>query len=443
MKISDLLKMGLRNLFRRKARTALTIFGMIIGTVSIVVMLSIGAGIKNVFDEAVMKDGSLSLIYVYQSYSWDESTGTSIQSAELNDDLIAKIKEIPNVKNVSAAFGRSLYLKSGKYENYIWLNIIDYATAKDFGYPNLEDGTPLSKDNYKKIIIAKDNLNYFWYYNGRTSKTKSVDLEKDKVTAQFQDYMPMNEKKAYKLTLNDDYGFFDTTTDSRYSWESYMDIDYFKEVYKNYAKTLKAEDRKKALKSIEKYDQIYVNVENIRQVAEVVEKITELGVTAYSSGTELNAMIETADMLQTVFGAIGLVALLVSAINIANTMVMSIYERTKEIGIMKVLGCLIKDIRKLFLFEAGLMGLIGGIIGVGFSFIASWAVNKYGGPLLSSIIPGNGWYVDSTGATFSKISFWLPFEAILVSVVVSLVAGYFPARRATKISAIEAMKSEG
>ncbi len=443
MKISDLLKMGLRNLFRRKARTALTIFGMIIGTVSIVVMLSIGAGIKNVFDEAVMKDGSLSLIYVYQSYSYDQAGGGGVQGVELNDDLINKIREIPNVKNVSGSFGRSLSLESGKYQTGIWINVIDFGTAADFGYPKLEDGTSLSKENNRKIIISKDSLNYFWAPIGRYGKNKAVDLTQDKVTATFQDYQPRNEKKPYKLNLNESYAFLDAAPESRYAWESYMDIDYFKEVYEEYAKTLKAEDRKKALKSIEKYDQLYVNVQNIRQVADAVEKITELGVQAYSSGTELNAMIETADMLQTVFGAIGLVALLVSAINIANTMVMSIYERTKEIGIMKVLGCLIKDIRKLFLFEAGLMGLIGGIIGVGFSFLASWGVNKYGGPLLSSIIPGNGWYVDSTGATFSMISFWLPFEAILISVVVSLVAGYFPARRATKISAIEAMKTEG
>ena len=67
-------------------------------------------------------------------------------------------------------------------------------------------------------------------------------------------------------------------------------------------------------------------------------------------------MLQTSKMLQVVLGAIGGVAMVVSAINIANTMIMSIYERTKEIGIMKVLGCMLKDIRKLFLFETHLVG---------------------------------------------------------------------------------------
>lgn len=443
MKISDLIKMGLRNLFRRKARTALTIMGMVIGTISIVVMSSIGVGINNVFREAVMENGGLSLIYVYQSYSWDENSGGSMRGTELNDDLIDKIKEIENVKNVSPSFGKSMRLVSGKYESGFWINVIDYATASDFGYPDLKDGTKLSKDIYDTIILSEQSISNFYMWSGRTVKTKTVDLEKDKVMAQFQEYSLPEGKKAFSFPINDGYGFFDAEQDSQYSWSSYMDIDYFKELYTKYAKTLKPEDRKRALKSLDTYEQIYVNVYDIRQVSEVVEKISELGVTCYSAMTELDPMIETADMLQMVFGAIGLVAMLVSAINIANTMIMSIYERTKEIGVMKVLGCLVRDVKKLFLFEAGLIGLLGGLVGIGFSFIASWAVNKYGGPLLSSIIPGNGWYVDSTGAQFSQISTMLLVRAMGVSIGVSVIAGFFPARRATKISAIEAMKTEG
>lgn len=444
MKISDLIKMGLRNLFRRKARTALTIIGMVIGTISIVVMFSIGNGINNVFDEAVMKDGGLSLIYVYQMYSWDESTGAEIKSAELNDEIVEQIKGIEHVKNVSPIFGKQLHLKNGKYENFIQVQIIDFASASDFGYPNLKDGTSLSKENNKKIVLCENDMKNFFLNTGRTQKNKEVDLTKDKVIAEFQDYqIPEGKKKTFNFPVNENYGFLDATPDSQYGWSSYMDIDYFKELYTKYANTLKAEDRKKAFKSLGVYEQIYVNVDDIRNVTGVVEEINKLGVTSYSAMNDLGPMKQTAKMLQTVFLAIGGVALLVSAINIANTMVMSIYERTKEIGVMKVLGCLVRDVKKLFLFEAGLIGLIGGIIGVGLSYIASWAVNKYGGPLLSSIVPGNNWYVDSTGAQFSQIPVELPFLAAAVSIGVGVLAGYFPARRATKISAIEAMKTEG
>jgi ABC-type antimicrobial peptide transport system permease subunit len=320
--------------------------------------------------------------------------------------------------------------------------VIDYGTAKDFGFPNKVDGTPLTKEDSQKIIVNKDSLSNFYYFTGRTAKNKAIDLEKDKVTAMFQEYQLPEGKKAFNFPLNDKYIFIDAEEGTEYYWNSYIDIDYFKELYTKYANTLKAEDRKKAIKSLSVYEQIVVNVDNIRDVSDVIKQINELGVNSYSNMEQLNTMQDTADMLKMVFGAIGLVALIVSAINIANTMIMSIYERTKEIGVMKVLGCLVFDIKKLFLFEAGLIGFIGGVIGIGFSFVASWAVNKYGGPLLSNIIPGNGWYVDSTGAKFSQISITLTLQAVLVSIGVGVISGFFPARRATKISAIEAMKTE-
>jgi ABC-type antimicrobial peptide transport system permease subunit len=156
----------------------------------------------------------------------------------------------------------------------------------------------------------------------------------------------------------------------------------------------------------------------------------------------LSPMIEASNTLQMVLLALGTVAMVVSAISIANTMVMSIYERTKEIGIMKVLGCVIKDIRKLFLFEAGMIGFIGGIVGNILGFIAAWLINKYGQPLFKALMSGNYMY-DMTNTTFAVIPFYLPFAAIGLSVLVGVLSGYFPARRATKIRTIEAMKSEG
>ena len=147
-------------------------------------------------------------------------------------------------------------------------------------------------------------------------------------------------------------------------------------------------------------------------------------------------------MLQLVLGCIGGVSMLVSAISIANTMIMSIYERTKEIGVMKVLGCYVRDIKKLFLFESAMIGFIGGIFGIGCSYLASWAINKYGGPIFQSIMQNNYMY-DSTTTEFSMIPLWLPVVALLFAMCVGVISGYYPARRATRISAIEAMKTEG
>ena len=80
-------------------------------------------------------------------------------------------------------------------------------------------------------------------------------------------------------------------------------------------------------------------------------------------------MQEQSRNIQLVLGGIGAVSLFVAAIGIANTMMMSIYERTKEIGIIKVLGCALQNIREMFLMEAGFIGFLGGVIGVVLSYI--------------------------------------------------------------------------
>ena len=190
------------------------------------------------------------------------------------------------------------------------------------------------------------------------------------------------------------------------------------------------------------YTQIKINVDHVNNVSKVQAAIKELGFQSSSLSSQFEPMQETSKMLQMVLGGVGAVAMLVSAISIANTMVMSIYERTKEIGVMKVLGCVIADIKKLFLFEAGMIGLIGGIIGITISYITSIIINKFGGPLFEALMSSGSLYGETGNTKFSIIPIWLPFLAAAFAIGVGLISGYFPAKRATKISAIEAMKSE-
>lgn len=444
MRISDLIRLGLRNLNRRKARTALTVLGMVIGTISIVTMVSIGIGMNNSFNEQFMENGEMTVIRIekYGSIYDDEGNWIGSKDQILNDDVVELVKAIPHVKAVAPVIDASGQLYCGKYQTYVSIRAIGREAFAEFGFPDLMSGEYPSDEDTRVLVFSVNSLNGFYNPNSRDYEQKYVDPTKEKVVFKFDSwrYTRNERKKEFQLEVTN-CAVMNESENWEYNGYLYMDMDYYKEIYTQYANTLKLEDRKKALAELETYNYIQINVDNIKNVTKVQEMIRDLGYVTYSDMQYLEPLQETSNMMQAVLGAIGALAMMVSAINIANTMIMSIYERTREIGIMKVLGCLVKDVKKLFLFEAAMIGLLGGIVGIILSYIASFVINKYGGPLFSSIMQSSGVY-DVGDAKFSVIPFWLPFLAAGFAMLVGVLAGYFPARRATKISAIEAMKTD-
>lgn len=438
MRISDLLKLAFRNLLRRKARTALTVIGVVIGTISIVVMVSIGIGVNQSFDETIMQSGSMTIIRI-QKYGaiWDDD-GNYVGSKEqvLNDSVVEQIKGISHVKAVTPVINKYVQLESGKFHNGVSLYAMDCEVFEAFEFPALQYGSYPTKENPSTIVLSTQSMQYFYYWSGRKHEEKSVDPLTEKVKLKFQEYQTHPRKKAFELQFSD-VAMMEETDNWEYSYNIYMDLEYFKEIWMKYANTLTLEDRKRAVASIENYEEIKINVDNIKNVSKVQEEIEALGYATYSEMQYLEPLKETSRMLQMVLGAIGSIAMMVSAINIANTMVMSIYERTKEIGIMKVLGCLVRDVKRQFLLEAGLIGLLGGVVGIIISYVLSHLINKYGSGIMGSIVG-----TETTG-NLSVIPFWLPFAAAAFGMLVGLLSGYFPARRATRIRAIEAMRTEG
>lgn len=169
---------------------------------------------------------------------------------------------------------------------------------------------------------------------------------------------------------------------------------------------------------------------------------------------------EQSRAIQLILGGIGAVSLLVAAIGIANTMVMSVTERTREIGIMKALGCYVRDIRVMFLTEAGAIGFFGGLIGCMLSGLISLGINvagrMYAGGMVGS---SNGSSSDGAGGTsiwmimwqalvggedvtrYSVIPWWLFLFAVLFSTLIGLLFGFGPANKAVKIPALDAIKN--
>lgn len=137
-----------------------------------------------------------------------------------------------------------------------------------------------------------------------------------------------------------------------------------------------------------------------------------------------------------ILGGIGSIAFIVSAIGIINTMLMSIYERQKEIGVMKVIGASVSDIQAMFLIESGFIGFFGGILGLLISLLVSKVINgAFSGmndPIVQDVVQGGNIIV---------IPLWLALLGVGFSALVGVLAGYLPARRATKLSAIDALRA--
>lgn len=347
----------------------------------------------------------------------------------LDDALISQIKAMDHVRAVTPILNVSANLKSGKYQSYINIIGIDPDCIKYFDFPSLASGEYLSNDDPTAILFGADSC-YFYnpkqsYYGGMNDKPP-VDLMNDTIKITFDDIW--NAEKTPKYTKLNVAGVLEEST-GEFGYNAYGTIN---QVTKWYKEAQKKNNNK--TQNVE-YQEVWVSVDDVDNVDEVQSKIKDLGYTTYSMADNLDSVKEVSNMLQLILGGIGAVSLLVSAIGIANTMIMSIYERTKEIGVMKVLGCLVTDIRKIFLFEATIIGFCGGMLGIGLSYLVSFLLNKYA-PEIGSMIG------MSATSTISVIPIWLAVGAVIFAMLVGIVSGLYPAKKATKIKPLEAIRSE-
>jgi ABC-type antimicrobial peptide transport system permease subunit len=223
---------------------------------------------------------------------------------------------------------------------------------------------------------------------------------------------------------------------NNFSYSVYVDIDCLKTQLKQIFKKQPIPDQPTNKKgkpySYFIYNQAVVEVDGMDNVMKVQKMITDMGYQANSNMEWLEQSQKQSNMVQAVLGGIGAVSLFVAAIGIANTMMMSIYERTKEIGIIKVLGCDMRNIRNMFLLESGFIGFMGGIIGVVLSYGISLLVNKFLSGQMMAGIEGD----------ISRIPPLLSLASIGFAIFVGMIAGFFPALRAMKLSPLAAIRNE-
>ncbi|SHI59201.1 ABC transporter permease [Lutispora thermophila] len=439
----DVISMGLRNMWRRKTRTILTVLGVIIGTSSIVIMLSLGIAMNENFKKEVESMGSLNIIEVSRNYGMRE--GGSTKEVKLDDKAIAKIGAIEGVEAVTPLEFTYWKFGAGKYVGHVSVIGIDTKVMDKFNF-EIEEGRLLDESDTNAVVFGSYIPEMF--YNPKSSyyydSSSSVKLISDKLIMTMN--MDYGERRSRQSSSNTEklpeykvkgVGILKQSAGET-DYNAYMNIKYLKKIQEesNRARSRNSRGWDYGESSSDSYNNAMVKVKDINNVKEVQEKIKDMGFNAFSLTDILESMQKTSASIQAILGGIGAVSLLVAALGITNTMIMSIYERTREIGVMKVLGAELGSIRRLFLFEAGLIGFMGGILGIGFSLAVSLILNKAGLSL------GNFFGYMGEGSKVSVIPLWLMLASVAFATLIGLVSGYYPARRAMKLSALEAIKTE-
>lgn len=486
MKKIDIVGIAFGNFKRRKTRSVLTVLGVVIGVASIVVMVSLGIAVNVFFDKQTEQMGDLTTITVRPG--WDPETGQ--QKGSLNDETIAQLEALDKVDAVSPEISLYGKLASGKYVTHASIIGIRWDLLDKLGFETEQGTLEGFGDSTKKDI--KCLIGYevpYQFYNPRergrggsmggmsisfggmsmggsggeeVREPPPVDvmLEDSKVKFTF-DYsygepkqpgqdMTVKKPVLYKMSP------LGTLKKGSNDYDIYVDIEIAKQLKKDQQKLNESggggdmmmnggggTSRKKNELTYDTVKVITGSIDDTIAVTETIKK--ELGLEAYSSAEYINSTKQIANILQLILGGIGSISLLVAAIGITNTMIMSIYERTKEIGIMKVIGCQLKDIRTMFLCEAGFIGLFGGAAGLIISYTISFILNLVtkgggeggGGGLAGMLFGGMG----GEAVKLSVIPPWLAIAAVVFAIMVGLISGFLPARRAMKLSALEAMRN--
>ena len=467
----DLLRMSSSNLRRRKLRTFLTVLGVVIGTASIVVMISLGLGLQQAMYQEIEQYGGLTTINVSGANGEGDmmmysSMGDSEEASEeyVDDACLKKLAQLEHVTSVEPVYSMSVMLLKGSYEGYMQLMAM---TPEGLASRNIElsEGT-LPPKNSGQIELVYGNMTLvnfqqkgtgasYW----ETGELPDIDLAKDSLflILDQDSYYASQEQSPMDISAGDEEGGEGGQSNKPvqkhvvrgcglvkggvddYNANCYYifcDLDTLKQVLKKEfaGRVIPGQPQTKNGKPMKEFCYSYaqLKVDDKDNVSAVANTIKEMGYNVETNAEMMDSVNRQMGIIQAVLGGIGAVSLFVAAIGIANTMMMSIYERTKEIGVMKVLGCSLGNIRGMFLMEAAFIGIFGGIIGNILSLLMSVAING---------LTANSEMISTGGADISYIPVWLMLASIGFAMIVGIVAGYFPAKRAMKLSPLEAIRN--
>lgn len=439
MRFRDLAFLVISNLRRMKLRLVLTSLGVVIGTSAIVLMVSLGIGLQANMLAQLGDLGAATHINVMGG-------GMSIDGTEalaLDEKAVQTLSALENVEAVLPSVYVAVIqeIRFKRFQTYMNIQGVPMDSFEQFGF-ELEEGRLPRTD--KEILLGaavpagfsfatEESGDGMMVMDGGGSAPE-LDLLGKRLVATVYHYPTEEEYKAdpnaqpttekLKLTVVGILAPADMQTDQT----AFMTIDAALEL--NEVGTRRVT-----------FENVIVKAESVNTVSEVEKAIGAMGYYTFSAQSIQNSLKSTFLIIQGVLGALGAIAMLVAALGITNTMTMSIYERTREIGIMKAVGASNKQIKRVFLGEAAIIGVLGGVGGLVLSAAGASLANLFVMSMIAAQAAESGGAMADT-TSFFQIPLWLAIFAIAFAASIGLLAGVLPAVRAANLDPLSALRHE-
>jgi len=467
MKARDLGELALRNLREALLRNSLTTLGIAVGVASLVAMLSLGVGLQELATKRLSNSGLFDTVIVMSrsglrgfgrpsepprraAAGSEQSNGQDHAprvSPPLDDAARETMQKLPNVVEVypqirfptEVRFAGKPYatLVAGVPESAQGNGAFDGINGKFFSGGNADEAIlqiEFAKDlsDEPSILIGKDLVLRYAERQalgpqaGRSPSSGAEDSDNGS-----GGFSVVPREKNLRIV-----GIVDTEPAAGFGGVGSGRVL----IPLTVAETLRAaqlndlRDVVRGANGKTSYASLTVRAKSPSQVEPIESAIKDMGFSTFSlldATRNLRMFFTIFDSLLGIFGSL---ALAVATLGIINTLVMAILERRREIGVLKALGAADRDVKQLFFAEAGVMGLMGGIFGVGMGWLigraVTWGTNVY---LHRQNLPP---------AHVFSVPVWLIFGGIVFSIVVSLVAGLYPASRAARLNPVEALRYE-
>jgi putative ABC transport system permease protein len=450
MKARDLTDLALRNLREALFRNALTTLGVAVGVASLVAMLSLGVGLQELASKRLSQSGLFDTILVTPKNSFrgggrpqrEEQPGKPVRV--LDEDAR---KEIEKLSNVIEVYPQIRFFTEVRFNNKPFATVVagmpessrnsgsfDGMKGQFFSAAAANEAI-LQIEFAKELSEKPDSLigqELLLRYAERQALQANIDASADHTAESAGGFSVVPKELRLKII-----GIVETEPAAGYGGYGNARLLIPLET----AATLRAA-QVNDLRDIVRdstankttYASLSVRAKSPSQVEALEASIKNLGFNAFSLLDASKSLRTFFSVFDSLLGIFGTLALAVATLGIVNTLVMSILERRREIGVLKALGAADSDVQRLFFVEAGVMGLLGGLLGVTFGWLLGRAVTY-----------GTNVYLhrqNLNSIELSSVPWWLVLSALVFAVLVSLAAGLYPASRAAKLNPVDALRYE-